>query len=147
MGFYFGKRSKGRLSGVHSDLNLVFGEVIKRSPIDFGIAEGLRSIERQRELFKENATQTMDSKHLYGDAVDVAALRDGKYSDKIEDYILIAEVVKDVADEFGINIRWGGAWVILSQVTSAKEAYKEYINRKLSAGEKPFVDGMHFERI
>jgi peptidoglycan L-alanyl-D-glutamate endopeptidase CwlK len=49
-------------------------EAIKESPLDFSITEGLRTKERQKELFSAGKSQTMNSRHLTGKAVDIAVI-------------------------------------------------------------------------
>ena len=51
MTFSFGTKSSEKLAQVHPDLQRVFNEAIKNSPLDFSITEGLRTKERQKELF------------------------------------------------------------------------------------------------
>ena len=72
--FAFSERSHRNLVGVHPDLVRLFEEVIKISPYDFAITEGVRSLERQALLFEQEKSLTMDSAHLYGNAVDIACL-------------------------------------------------------------------------
>ena len=55
--FKFSNSSKQKLSTCDSDLQSIFNLAIKRSKIDFGIAEGHRTIERQQELFAEGKQQ------------------------------------------------------------------------------------------
>ncbi len=107
-----------KLKGVHPHLCKVVEESLKRIP--FKITEGLRTYQRQQQLFKEKKTRTLNSRHLTGHAVDVAALVDGKVSWDFPHYQKIAAVMKEVASEYNIPIVWGGDW-------------------------KTFVDGPHFE--
>ena len=59
-----GPRSIMRLKGVHPDLVKVVQHAIEITTVDFTVLEGLRSIERQRELVKAGASQTLKSRHL-----------------------------------------------------------------------------------
>ena len=111
MTFSFGNRSKERLKGVHPDLVKVMEEAIKESPLDFSITEGLRTRERQQELFSAGKSQTMNSRHLTGKAVDIAVLVDGQVTWDFPKYQLVADHIKKVAKELGIDIVWGGDWV------------------------------------
>ncbi|MGD9381292.1 MAG: M15 family metallopeptidase [Candidatus Thorarchaeota archaeon] len=121
----FGKTSRERLSTVHPDLQRLFNEVIKH--MDCKIIEGKRSLERQRELFESDPprTHTMASKHLSGDAVDVAPWPID-WGDKERQYIF-ASLVLDTAMRMGIRIRWGG-WF-------------------RAKGNKIFYDSPHFELL
>ena len=111
MTFSFGNKSKERLSGVHPDLVGVMEEAIKESPLDFSITEGLRTKERQQELFSAGKSQTMNSRHLTGKAVDIAVIKDGTVTWDFKYYQLVADHIKKVAKELGIDIIWGGSWV------------------------------------
>ena len=73
MTYKLGKRSLSRLEGVNNGLVSVVKEAISVTQQDFSVIEGLRSIERQRDLVQRGASQTMKSKHLTGHAVDLAA--------------------------------------------------------------------------
>lgn len=110
MTFALGQRSKDRLSGVHPDLVKVIEEAIKESPLDFSITEGLRTKERQKELFDSGKSQTMNSRHITGKAVDIAVLLDGKVTWDFKYYQTAADHIKKVAKELGIELVWGGDW-------------------------------------
>lgn len=110
MTFSFGTRSKERLQGVHPDLVKVLEEAIKESPLDFSITEGLRTKERQKALFDAGKSQTMNSRHLTGKAVDIAVIKDGEVTWDFKYYQLAADHIKKVAKELKIDIVWGGDW-------------------------------------
>lgn len=110
MTFSFGAKSSERLAKVHPDLQRVFNEAIKNSPLDFSITEGLRTKERQKELFSAGKSQTMNSRHLTGKAVDIAVLVDGKITWDFPKYQIVADHIKKVAKELKIDIVWGGDW-------------------------------------
>lgn len=109
--YSFSQRSKDRLKGVHPDMVKVMEEAIKESPLDFGITEGLRTLERQKELFEAGKSRTMNSRHLRGLAVDIAIFIDGKVNWDFPNYKLVADHIKEVAKELNIPIQWGGDWV------------------------------------
>lgn len=110
MPFSFSKRSLEALAGVDKHLNIVMHRAIEITPVDFGITEGRRTLDRQRRLLAAGATETMDSKHLTGRAVDVAAYIDGKVRWDWPLYEKIAKAVKQAAFELEIQITWGGDW-------------------------------------
>jgi len=110
MTFALGQRSKDRLNGVHPGLVKVIEEAIKESPLDFSITEGLRTKERQKVLFDTGKSQTMNSRHITGKAVDIAVIREGEVTWDFKYYQLVAEHIKKVAKELGIDIVWGGDW-------------------------------------
>jgi peptidoglycan L-alanyl-D-glutamate endopeptidase CwlK len=110
MTFALGQRSKDRLTGVHPDLVKVIEEAIKESPLDFSITEGLRTKERQKELFDAGKSQTMNSRHITGKAIDIAVLLEGKVTWEFRHYQTVADHIKKVAKELGIELVWGGDW-------------------------------------
>ena len=71
--FKLSQKSLGKLEGVHPDMQELVKQAIQISTIDFGISEGLRTKERQKLLFEQGKSQTMNSKHLKGLAIDVYA--------------------------------------------------------------------------
>ena len=106
----FSKRSETALAGVDARLVAVARRALKLSPVDFMVTEGRRSRERQAALLKAGATRTMNSKHLTGHAIDVAAWVDGQVRWDWPLYRLIAEAFKTAAAEQGVQITWGGDW-------------------------------------
>lgn len=110
MTYSFSAKSIGKLSGVHKDLQRVMLASIVDSPYDFGISEGLRTKERQQELFNAGKSQTMRSRHLTGHAVDIVIFIDGKANWDFEKYRLVADHIKSKAKELNIPIEWGGDW-------------------------------------
>jgi peptidoglycan L-alanyl-D-glutamate endopeptidase CwlK len=110
MGYQFGSRSLARLNGVHPDLVRVMKRAISCSTIDFTVLEGMRTLERQKQLMKSGATRTMNSRHLTGHAVDIAPLLGGEVRWDWPLYHQLAAVVKKAALELEVPIQWGGDW-------------------------------------
>ena len=103
--------SLDRLIGLHPDLVKIVERAIEITDIDFSVGEGLRSITRQKELYQQGATTTMNSRHLTGHAVDLIALdKDGKVSWNWKYYHLLAVAMKQAAKDVGVSIEWGGDW-------------------------------------
>ena len=73
MTFKLSTRSLLRLEGVDERLTAAVHYAISVTKVDFGVTCGLRSIEEQRELVATGASQTMNSKHIGGYAVDLVA--------------------------------------------------------------------------
>ena len=67
----YSKRSLGNLKGIHPDLRRVIDRALQQSPYDFIVIEGLRTMQRQRELVANGDSTTMNSRHLTGHAVDL----------------------------------------------------------------------------
>lgn len=113
MGFKLSQRSLDRLAGVNEDLVKVVKLAITRSPLDFSVTEGLRTVERQKELVAQKKSQTMKSRHIVGEAVDICVLIDGKANWDLANYRKVADVFKACAEELGVTITWGGDWYTL----------------------------------
>jgi peptidoglycan L-alanyl-D-glutamate endopeptidase CwlK len=104
-------RSLKALVGVHPDLVAVTKRAAEIMPGGFIITEGLRSKERQRELFAKGLSKTMNSRHLVGLAVDFAPLlEDGSITWKWPAFKPVANAFKRAAKELKIEIEWGGDW-------------------------------------
>ncbi len=79
MSYRLSKRSLSKLVGVHPVLAFAVMEAIKDTKVDFGVTEGIRTIQRQRELVELGYSKTMNSYHLYGLAVDLVPWIDGNF--------------------------------------------------------------------
>ena len=110
MTYVLGSRSRARLKGVHPDLVRVVERALTYSPHDFTITEGLRTVARQRELKAAGASQTMNSRHITGHAIDFAVLVGGKVRWDWPLYGQVAEAFKRAAKELNVPIIWGGDW-------------------------------------
>lgn len=148
--FALGKRSLERLEGVHPDLVAVVKKAIEISPVDFTVVEGLRTLEREKELYAQGKTQTLKSKHLkqedgYGHAVDLAPIVDGQIPwNDFEEFETLAAVMAEAANELETPLVWGACWSdIAGKDPKAERA--AYIERKKKAGGKPFTDGPHYQ--
>lgn len=117
--FKLSKRSLTALEGVHPDLVAVVKRAIEITEVDFVVTEGCRTAARQAQLFAAGASTTMNSRHLTGHAVDLAAWV-GEIRWDWPLYTKLAAAMKAAASELGVPIVWGGDW-------------------------KSFKDGPHFE--
>lgn len=107
MAYKLGTRSLQKLSGVHPDLVAVVKRAIEISEQDFSVLEGIRHIERQRELVKSGKSTTMNSRHLTGHAVDLVPY---PVSWDWEYFYPIVDAMKEAAEELGIDIVAGADW-------------------------------------
>jgi peptidoglycan L-alanyl-D-glutamate endopeptidase CwlK len=105
--YQLGAKSRSKLQGVHPHLVMVVERAIEISEQDFTVLEGLRSKERQQELYNTGKSKTLNSRHLTGHAVDLAPWPISWDWDK---FYPIADVMKQAAEELGIDIEWGGDW-------------------------------------
>lgn len=150
MNFRLSQRSLSRLDGVKPQLVEVVKRAIEITTVDFGVTEGLRTIETQRRYVQTGKSQTMDSKHLTGDAVDLVAYIDGQVSWELNVYDNIADAVKQAAIEQDVAVRWGAAWNIpdiRKWDGSMEAAMNFYIDERRRQGRRPFIDAPHFELV
>lgn len=148
MGYRLGKRSLSRLEGVNEKLVTVVKYAIGVTKQDFSVICGLRTIEEQRSLVAKGASQTMKSKHIDGNAVDLMAYCDGSGRWELNLYDEIADAMKEGAGAAGVKIRWGAAWTIPSLGDydgTAEHAMTSYIDTRRSESRRPFIDAPHFE--
>lgn len=110
MSIVLGQRSLSRLQGVHPDLVRVVKKAAAMSPLDFTVLEGLRTLDRQKQLMAAGATKTMNSRHLTGHAVDLAPMIGGTVRWDWPLYHQLAAVVKDAAKAENVPLQWGGDW-------------------------------------
>jgi len=148
MAYKLSKRSLARMDGVDERMVRVVQTAISLTSIDFGVIQGLRTIQEQRELVAKGASQTMKSKHIDGLAVDLMAYVGSRGSWELSLYDNIADAMKLAAIEEGVAIRWGAAWHIpdiREWDGTMQDAMDGYIDLRRSQGRRPFIDGPHFE--
>lgn len=107
------ERSKQSLKGVHPDLIRVILRAAQNVPtgsLGFIVTEGSRTLERQKLLFAEGKSKTMNSRHLQGDAVDLAATLEGVVTWEFPRYEELSKIVLGAAKELNIPVVWGGSW-------------------------------------
>lgn len=142
--------SKERLEGIKPELRAVVERAIEITEVDFGVTQGLRTIEEQEALVARGASKTMKSKHLTGDAVDLAAYVGSRVSWEIKLYDDIADAMKQAAIELNTPIRWGAAWTV-ADITkwegTMEEAMNAYVDWRRKEGKRPFIDAPHFELV
>jgi peptidoglycan L-alanyl-D-glutamate endopeptidase CwlK len=146
--FKLSQRSLDKLNGVDPKLVAVVKRAIQLSTVDFGVTEGLRTLETQKKYVAAGKSQTMKSKHLDGNAVDLVAYIDGEICWELNVYDNIADAVAKAGRELGLPIRWGAAWNVpdITKWNGTMEAaMNHYIDTRRNEGKRPFIDGPHFE--
>lgn len=136
MTIILGQRSLSRLEGIHPDLMRVVKKAAAMSDLDFTVLEGLRTVERQKQLVKQGASKTMNSRHITGHAVDLGALIDGSVRWDWGLYLRLGEVMRAASLAEKVPVRWGGTWKLLSAIQGP-------ITAKILS--RSFPDGPHFE--
>ena len=134
--YKFGSLSESRLVGVKPALVAVVRRALELSTVDFAVVEGLRTPQRQRELYAQGretpgkiVTWTLLSKHILGEAVDLAPWVGGKIDwMNSSNFGQIAVAMFAAADELDVKVRWGKDW-----------------NQNGVPGEKGEADSPHWE--
>ena len=142
-----GQVSLKNLFGVNPKLVKLVEAAIIISPIDFRVTEGLRTLSRQKHLVSIGASQTLDSRHLTGDAVDLVPWDGGPRWEWPLIYRMAAHI-RRIALNQDLAIRWGACWDVVNfthTVKSPEELVQSYITRQKAKGRKAFLDGPHFE--
>jgi peptidoglycan L-alanyl-D-glutamate endopeptidase CwlK len=118
----FSTISQTRLNTCHEDIRLILSEALKVSRVDFGVAEGHRSIERQQQLFKAGKSQKDGIRNLSKHneepsmAVDIYGWVNGKscYDERTLCYLAgtIMAVAGMLYNQGRIQneLLWGGNW-------------------------------------
>lgn len=117
-----GKSSNEKLNTCHQDIQMIVRKAIKLSVIDFGIAEGERSLEKQMIFFKAGKSKidgiTKKGKHNYSPslAFDIYIFLNGKASWDLYHLCYVGGVLTTVAQQLYNEgkithlLRWGGNW-------------------------------------
>ena len=109
MSYVLGSRSLNNLKGVNTELVEVVKRAIEITKQDFTVIEGLRSMSRQRQLKAEGFSETLNSRHLTGHAVDLVPY---PVSWDWEYFYPIADAMKAAAEELNVDLEC----IIQSQV-------------------------------
>ncbi|MDF3736514.1 M15 family metallopeptidase [Enterobacter hormaechei] len=105
--FKFSQRSENNLKGVNPDLVKVIRRALEITPVDLIVIGGLRTQAGQKEMDPTGKSQTMNSRHLTGHAVDIIPVNT---TWKIEEFKPLLKAVKQAADEQGLKLRFGINW-------------------------------------
>ena len=133
--YNLGNTSNKRLNTCNSDIQLIIREAIKVTQIDFGVAQGERTIEQQQEYYNDGKSKINPStyitlealldkaKHIVdgdirkkSDAVDIYAYVNGKASWDNRYLCYLGGVITSTASRLfneelvKTKIRWGGNW-------------------------------------
>ena len=141
---YQRQRTIAALQGVNDRLVRVVTRALELSPQRFSVTEGLRSQARQAQLVAAGRSQTLESKHIRGLAVDL--FPENSYTQEL--YYPVFNAMRTAAREQGVAIRWGGAWTvkdIRDWRGTAQGAIGSYVSQRRQQNRSPFVDSPHFE--
>jgi peptidoglycan L-alanyl-D-glutamate endopeptidase CwlK len=130
MSIVLGQRSLSRLEGVHPDLVRVVKKAAALSDLDFTVLEGIRSVERQKQLVSQGASKTMNSRHITGHAVDLAPMIAGEVRWDWPLYHKLAKVIKAAAADEKVPLQWGGDWRAFKDGPHWELPWKFYLKGK-----------------
>ncbi|MNB71944.1 hypothetical protein D3C75_185220 [compost metagenome] len=105
--YKFSTRSKNNLVGVHPDLVKVAYKALEISKSDFIITEGVRTVERQKQMLREGKSTIMNSAHLTGRAIDIVPF---PVSWVRKDFEPVVAAFKEAAGLLGVRIDCGHDW-------------------------------------
>lgn len=133
--FRLSNRSLSILATVHEDMQKVVKRAIEITKVDFGVIQGLRTLDEQYRLYGKGRTPAQCAavgcpreysdmtkrqvtwidprrgNHLSGNAVDLAAFVHGKIDwNNLDLYRQISLAMKQAAEELKVPIVWGGDW-------------------------------------
>lgn len=121
--FRFSKRSLDNLKGVHPDLVKVVHLALELSPRDFIVTEGVRTIERQKQLVKEGKSKTLNSRHLNGTAIDFVPY---PVSWQPKDFAPVVAAFKAAAARLKVNVECGADWNTFPDHSHVELSRKSY---------------------
>ena len=124
--FELDTKSLNRLHGVDKRLVDLAKQVAKITPIRFQITEGYRDRMRQKELYNEGKSRTLNSKHCECKAIDIVCCKEG-YKEPLRDIYIVIGLFLAKAKELNIKIRVGALW------------------DKTSTKDNNFIDAFHIE--
>lgn len=122
--FKFSRNSEKKLQYLHPNLQNFFRGLIKISPYDFSITQGVRTAEEQNKLYQQGRTtpgkivtncdgykiksnhQTKDDG--LGHAGDIAILINNKITWEEKYYKEVAMTARILMQKY--NVEWGGDW-------------------------------------
>lgn len=110
--FTFSQRSEDQLMTVVPALQSVARRALILSHIDFTIISGRRDMAEQRRLVRQGVSQTLNSRHLSGHAIDLVPLdpQTGKGQFSRHLAIEVAVAFYEAGYQLNTPIRWGGMW-------------------------------------
>ncbi len=122
-GFKLGTGSRNRLQNVTRELARVVERAIEITEVDFSVVYGKRSAAEQAKLVEQGFSNTANSRHLTGHAVDLVPwlgagvdpyprqkTPPGERAQKLRCFELIAKAMFEAADELGVPLQWGNDW-------------------------------------
>ena len=149
--YRLGRYSLAELEGVHPNLVRLVVRAIFITDQDFTVHDGGRTPAEQAEYVRTGVSRTLASLHLpqgdgWGHAVDLVPYINGRLRWELPACLVIAQAVREAAEELSVPIRWGGSWERLDgDPRPPGVMVDDYIARSRYPRRRTFVDAVHFE--
>lgn len=140
--YKFSNSSIEKLKGLHPRLVEFANKLLKVSPYDFCITQGIRSVEEQQKLYAQGRTLPgskvtncdgikYKSNHQVHDdglgyAFDIAILIGNKINWDSKNYIKVGNAAMEIMKKY--NVEWGGNW----------KSFKDYPHFELKNKEESY---------
>ena len=145
---FLNENSMKLLEGLNHGLSKVVQRAVAISDIEIQVIDGKRNTKQQAEYFRKGACQAATSPHMYGYAVDLLPLIDGRISLECDVYDDIANCMRFAGQDLYTPIRWGGAWHcdnICNYQGLIDDLQVDYIDWCRLHHARPRLDYWHFE--
>lgn len=107
----FSGGANASLGNINPKLRQVVNDARRLSSVEFRIKEGCRSGARQEMLRKKGFSNTSESKHEDGNAVDLVPLKNGMPDDgNVKAFRQVRDAMMKAARQNNVSITWGGSW-------------------------------------
>lgn len=149
--FFLGNSSEEKLKGVDPQLVRCVRRAICTTEVDFTVFEGMRTLERQRELVAKGVSRTLNSYHLTGHAVDLVPWIAGRAQWQVPACVKVALAMREAALHFGVEVTFGGVWDRLlndldpTDIDGEIESYVARHRAKHGDKSRPLIDLPHFQ--
>lgn len=150
--FFLGSKSRANFYMVHPSLIKVAEDAIKITRVDFGIFEGLRTVDKERDNIAKGVSflkDPRDCKHCpqkdgFSHAIDAVPFIAGAYQWTWPECYEIAKAFQASALQFGVRLRWGGVWdkLLVELSHNLDDEVEAYRKRHIG---KDNLDGVHYE--
>ena len=124
--FKFSERSEMNLKGVNLDLIALARHALMLSAVDFAVIDGLRTLEEEKKMVANGKSQTLNSRHLTGHAIDVLAYLGAQSSWDPPLYAEINKGFRQASIALNIPYAWGGDWKTLKDYGHFELARSKY---------------------
>lgn len=153
--FSLGSKSQSKFYMVHPKLVKIANYAITITKADFGIFEGLRTVDQERENIKNKVSflkDPRDCKHCpqkdgFSHAIDAVPVINGVWQWTWPECFEIAEAFRQASIYYDIPIRWGGVWDYHDMRNLSVDLNDEVEKYRVRHLGKDNLDGVHYELV